>query len=58
MWPKLAAFFGLEAGPPMPLVACRLPEMMKDKGPIWDRLVQASGANPGIVLVIVWALHF
>ena len=26
----------------MPLVACRLPEMMKDKGPIWDRLVQAS----------------
>ncbi len=46
LWPKLAAFFGLESGPPMPLVACRLPAMMKDKGPIWDRLVQASGASP------------
>ena len=42
----------------MPLVACRLPEMMKDKGPIWDRLVQASSASQGFTLALVWAPDF
>lgn len=38
LWPKLAAYFGVEAAPRQHI---RLAEMMRDKGPVWDRLVEA-----------------
>ncbi|WP_435018635.1 SDR family oxidoreductase [Tundrisphaera sp. TA3] len=45
MWPRIAAYFGLEAAPypehPTPLV-----EQMKDAGPIWDSIVAKHGLKP------------
>jgi nucleoside-diphosphate-sugar epimerase len=36
LWPKLAAYFGLDIGPRQHI---KLAEMMRDKGPLWDRIV-------------------
>jgi nucleoside-diphosphate-sugar epimerase len=35
-WPKLAAYFGMDAGPRQHI---RLSEMMANKAPVWDRIV-------------------
>ncbi len=43
VWPKLAAFFGVEAGPPMPIV---LTERLRGMGPVWDDLVKERGLLP------------
>jgi nucleoside-diphosphate-sugar epimerase len=43
LWPRIAASFGLEPAPPMPL---RLSEMMADKGPLWDEMVRKYGLRP------------
>ena len=43
LWPRIAASFELEPAPPMPL---RLADMMADKGPLWDRMVQKYGLRP------------
>ena len=43
LWPRIAACFGLEPAPPLPIP---LAEMMADKGPVWDRLVEAHGLRP------------
>jgi hypothetical protein len=40
LWPRIAAGFGMEVGPPVPI---RLTEFMADKGSVWDHLVQRHG---------------
>lgn len=35
MWPKIAAWFGLTAGPPLPL---KLASVMADKEPVWQEI--------------------
>ena len=43
LWPKLAESFGLEAGTPQTI---NLTEFMRDKGPVWDRIVEKHGLVP------------
>ena len=43
MWPHLADFFGMKVGSPVPI---DLRRTMKDKGPVWDRLVERHGLKP------------
>jgi nucleoside-diphosphate-sugar epimerase len=43
LWPRIAACFGLEPAPPMPL---RLGAMMADKGPLWNSMVEKYGLRP------------
>jgi nucleoside-diphosphate-sugar epimerase len=43
LWPRFAAFFGMGAGP---IRTVRLTEHMKDKGPVWDRIVQRYRLAP------------
>ena len=43
MWPKIAAFFGMECGP---VQTIRLAEQMADKGPLWARMVEKYGLQP------------
>jgi nucleoside-diphosphate-sugar epimerase len=43
MWPLLAEYFGLKMGVLRPLV---LADWMKDKGPVWDRIVARHGLAP------------
>jgi nucleoside-diphosphate-sugar epimerase len=43
IWPKLAAFFGVEAGPPMPIV---LSERLRSMGPLWTELVNEHRLQP------------
>ncbi|HWQ39858.1 MAG TPA: SDR family oxidoreductase [Burkholderiales bacterium] len=43
VWPKLAALFGLEAGPPRPF---SLQDFMQDKAPVWERIVAKHGLEP------------
>lgn len=40
MWPRIAAFFDLEVAPPLPM---SLTEVMEDKGPLWDSMVERHG---------------
>lgn len=40
MWPKIAEYFGLEVGPPLPI---SLAQMMADKAPLWDAIVARDG---------------
>ncbi len=40
LWPRFAESFDIAPGPPQPL---RLTELMADKGPLWDSLVQKHG---------------
>lgn len=40
LWPKLAAYFGLEAAPPLPLP---LQTVMADKAPLWQTLQEKHG---------------
>ncbi|MDE1172762.1 MAG: SDR family oxidoreductase [Parvibaculaceae bacterium] len=52
MWPALAASFGLEAGMPQTI---NLTEMMKDKGPVWDKIVSKHGLVPGkFEQIVAW----
>ena len=43
LWPRLAAFFGLEVGGPLPL---SLAQQMADKGPVWRRIVEKHKLKP------------
>lgn len=43
LWPQLAAFFGLEAGPQKHF---SLQAFMADKAPLWDRMVARHGLKP------------
>lgn len=43
MWPRLADYFGLKAGSVRPLI---LADWMKDKGPVWDRIVARHDLKP------------
>lgn len=43
LWPRLAAFFGVDAGPQQHF---RLQDFMADKAPVWDRLVARHGLRP------------
>jgi nucleoside-diphosphate-sugar epimerase len=43
LWPGFAEFFGVKPAPPLPIP---LGEMMADKGPLWDHLVQKHGLHP------------
>jgi nucleoside-diphosphate-sugar epimerase len=40
MWPKIARFFGMEAGPVRTISLVRF---MSDKAPVWERIVQKHG---------------
>ena len=40
LWPRIAAHFGMEVGPRQHI---RLADMMRDKGLVWDRLVEQHG---------------
>lgn len=43
LWPKLAAYFGMELGSQRHIT---LSDMMADKGPVWDRIVKKYGLKP------------
>jgi nucleoside-diphosphate-sugar epimerase len=43
LWPKLAAWFDLEAAPPLPM---SLADVMADKAPVWDAMVAEHGLVP------------
>lgn len=43
VWPQIAEFFEMKVGPQRHL---NLSEMMRDKAPVWDRLVQAHDLQP------------
>ena len=43
MWPKLAGWCGLPCGVPRDI---RLDHWMRDKGPVWDRVVARHGLEP------------
>ena len=43
MWPRIAHMFGVEVGP---VQTIRLAEVMADKGPLWDRMVEKYGLAP------------
>ncbi|MDQ4061749.1 MAG: SDR family oxidoreductase [Pseudomonadota bacterium] len=43
LWPRFADYFGMELGPRQHI---RLAEMMRDKGPVWDRVVREHGLQP------------
>lgn len=43
MWPKLAAHFGLDIAPPLPM---SLETVMADKEPVWDSMVTKHGLKP------------
>lgn len=43
MWPKIADYFGLDVGPPLPM---SLDQVMADKAPVWDAIVRRHGLAP------------
>lgn len=43
MWPAIARAFDMECAPPLQM---RLEEVMSDKAPVWDRLVETHGLAP------------
>jgi nucleoside-diphosphate-sugar epimerase len=43
MWPRLAGLLGIACGEPRDI---RLATWMKDKGPVWDRIVARHGLQP------------
>jgi nucleoside-diphosphate-sugar epimerase len=42
-WPRIANFFGMEAGP---VRTTKLAQFMADKGPVWDRIVKKYSLQP------------
>lgn len=42
-WPKIADYFGMEAGPRRQI---NLAKYMADKGPVWERIVAKHGLQP------------
>ena len=43
LWPRIAAYFGMEAGP---VQTVDLTRTMADKGPLWERIVAKYGLAP------------
>lgn len=53
MWPRLADMLGVRCGEPRDI---RLAAWMKDKGPVWDRIVARHGLEPrSLESVALWA---
>ena len=52
LWPRLAAFFDMEAGP---IETQSLTETMADKAPVWDEIVRRHGLQPnGFESLAAW----
>ena len=51
LWPKIAAYFGLEAAPPLPM---SLDVVMADKGPLWTKMAAEHGLKPSYAEVSAW----
>jgi nucleoside-diphosphate-sugar epimerase len=51
MWPRIAGWFGLDVAPPLPM---SLAEVMADKEPVWDRMVQRHGLRHSYAEVSSW----
>jgi nucleoside-diphosphate-sugar epimerase len=51
LWPKIAAYFGLEAAPPLPM---SLDVVMADKGPLWTKMAAEHGLKPSYADVSAW----
>jgi len=43
LWPQIAHYFGMDLGPRRRI---RLTELMADKGPLWDRIVEKYNLKP------------
>ncbi|WP_086826179.1 SDR family oxidoreductase [Allokutzneria sp. NRRL B-24872] len=43
LWPKIAAFFGMEVAPPLPM---SLSVVMADKEPLWEAMIAEHGLAP------------
>jgi nucleoside-diphosphate-sugar epimerase len=43
LWPRIAQFFGMEAGPQRHI---NLEQFMADKAPVWERIVRKHGLKP------------
>ncbi|HEY3712032.1 MAG TPA: SDR family oxidoreductase [Amycolatopsis sp.] len=52
LWPKIAAYFGLEAAPPLPM---SLDVVMADKGPLWTKMAAEHGLKPSYADVSAWS---
>jgi nucleoside-diphosphate-sugar epimerase len=51
MWPRIAGWFDLEVAPPLPM---SLAEVMADKEPVWDRMVERHGLRHKYAEVSSW----
>lgn len=52
LWPRFAAWFGLEPGAPRKII---LEQYMADKGPVWDRIVAKHGLRrTRLDTLVVW----
>ncbi len=51
MWPRIARWFGLEVAPPLPM---SLAEVMADKEPVWDRMIERYGLRHRYTEVSSW----
>jgi nucleoside-diphosphate-sugar epimerase len=51
MWPRVARWFDLEVAPPLRM---SLAEVMADKEPVWDRMVERHGLRHGYSAVSSW----
>jgi nucleoside-diphosphate-sugar epimerase len=51
MWPRIAGWFGLDVAPPLRM---SLADVMADKEPVWDRLVERHGLRHGYSEVSSW----
>ena len=52
LWPRMASCFGLAPGVPR---AIKLAEFMRDKGPVWDRIVKQYGLRATRVdALVLW----
>jgi nucleoside-diphosphate-sugar epimerase len=52
MWPKIAAFFGLDVAPPLPM---SLDIVMADKRPLWQAMTDKYDLSPSYDQVSSWA---
>ncbi|RSM48309.1 NAD-dependent dehydratase [Amycolatopsis balhimycina DSM 5908] len=52
LWPKLAAYFGLDVAPPLRM---SLAEVMADKGPLWTSMSSKYGLSASYADVSSWA---
>jgi nucleoside-diphosphate-sugar epimerase len=51
MWPRIARWFDMDVAPPLPMT---LADVMADKEPVWDRLVERHGLRHDYAEVSSW----